>query len=327
MDNDDSLTGLLADSNNTSESSVLPDLLSLDLSSLKLSLNSDGLDLESELLSSRTSNSVDLGSELGNSNLGVESSLLSSQNTDSGVELLASARGLNTLNNNDSAGLGASSGESSLGNSESGSGESGLSSNGALDDSAVLLDSSLNLAATTFLLVNDDVSVSLSAVSSSTTPLSESLLSSSELELLLLDSQSVLSSSNLSRLDSPSSDLRSSATALSRNGVDSDLDDLAGSGASSDSALEDELSSLDLDGSLVSLDLSDNLSSSATTAALSSDDDLLGVLADSTSSGPSFVSQLGDLSFSSGRTSSDLEDILSLLLDSESPLGNSSLAA
>lgn len=254
----------------------------------------------------------------------MELSVLSLQSDDSSVESLATARGLRALDDDNSTGLGASLGESLLGLNKSVSGGSSFRSDGVLDNLRVLLDSSLDLGAAALLLVDNDVSVGLAAVSESAAPLSESLLSGSQLDSLLSDLELVLSLGDLSGSDSPSSDLRLGATAALRNGVNSDLNDSAGLGTSSDSALEDESSSLDLDGSLVHLDLSGDLSNSTATAALASDDDLLGSLASAGSLLPSLNSELNNLSFSSGGTSLGLEDGLLLLVDSTSPSGDSS---
>lgn len=295
---------------------------------MNLSLDSDSLDLKSVLLSGTTAlDLVHLSSELDDSNLSGELSVLSLQSDDSSVELLATARSLRALYDDLSAGSGASLNESLLGLDKSVSDGGLFSSDGMSDNSSVLLDSSLNLSATALLLVNDDVSVGLGAKLNSAAPLSESLLSSSDLESLFSDLQSALSSGELSSLDSPSSDLTSSTTALLRNGVNSNLNNSSGLGASSDSALENNSSSLDLNNSLVSLDLSVDLFSSTASTALASDDDLLGSLASLGSSSPGLSSELNNLSFSSGSTSSGSEDNLSLLSDGTSPFGNSGLSA
>jgi len=275
------------------------------------------------LLSGRTSHSVDLSLVLLDSDLSVELSLLSLQGDDSSVERLATARSRNTLDNDNSTGLLASLGESLLGLDESVSGVSLLRFDGVLDSASVLLDSSLDLRAAALLLVNDNVSVGLGAVLDSSAPLSESLLSGSQLDSLLSDLELELSLNDLSGLNSPSSDLSGSATAALRNGVDSDLDDLASLGASSDSALENKSSSLNLDNSSVGLDLSVDLSNSTATAASASNNNLLGSLASAGSLLPRLNSKLDNLGFSSGGTSLGLEGSDSLLSDSELPLSDS----
>jgi len=275
------------------------------------------------LLSGRTSHSVDLSLVLLDSDLSVELSLLSLQGDDSSVERLATARSRNTLDNDNSTGLLASLGESLLGLHESVSGVSLLRFDGVLDSASVLLDSSLDLRAAALLLVNDNVSVGLGAVLDSSAPLSESLLSGSQLDSLLSDLELELSLNDLSGLNSPSSDLSGSATAALRNGVDSDLDDLASLGASSDSALENKSSSLNLDNSSVGLDLSVDLSNSTATAASASNNNLLGSLASAGSLLPRLNSKLDNLGFSSGGTSLGLEGSDSLLSDSELPLSDS----
>lgn len=87
--------------------------------------------------------------------------------------------------------------------------------------------------------------------------------------------------------------------------------------------MEDESSSLNLDNSLVGLDLSVDLSNSTATAASASNDNLLGSLASAGSLLPSLNSELDDLGFSSGGTSLGLQGSDSLLSDSEFPLSDS----
>lgn len=135
---------------------------------------------------------------------------------------------------------------------------SDFSSGTGLDDIDMMLDLSVDFAATALLFSDDDVPVSLSAELGSSGPLLDSLLGNTNSDLLFLDDQLSFRDIDLSCLNSPSFDLASSATAFLWNLVDSDGDNLTGLITSSDSVLENNLSVFELDNSSVDSDLSVN---------------------------------------------------------------------